>query len=49
MDWFGMIKRYHEKGWWTTDMVKLAVVMKKITEEEFKEITGEDYVPDESA
>ena len=28
---------------WTLDMVRDAVIKKVITEEEFKEITGQDY------
>lgn len=38
------IKDYFNKGFWTKEMVKAAVEMNKITEEEYKEITGEDYI-----
>lgn len=37
------IKRWYEYGMWTKEMVKNAVVKGKITAEEYKEITGEDY------
>lgn len=38
---FEKIKEYYDKKYWTKEMVKNAVKMKKITEEEFEEITGE--------
>lgn len=37
------VKKYYDKGLWTIEMVRNAVVKEWITEEEFKEITGEDY------
>lgn len=37
------IKMYYDKGFWSKKMVADAVVMKKITEEEYKQITGEYY------
>ena len=37
------IKYYYDYGFWNKAMVRNAVVKGKITEEEFKEITGEDY------
>ena len=37
------IKYYYDYGFWNKVMVRNAVVKGKITEEEFKEITGEDY------
>lgn len=36
-------KRYYDSGFWTMSMVKNAVVKGKITAEEYKEITGEEY------
>lgn len=39
---FEKIKRWFEERFWTMKMVWNAVG-KKITTEEFKEITGEDY------
>ena len=38
------VKKYFNDGLWTLEMVKNAVVKEWITAEEFKEITGEDYV-----
>jgi hypothetical protein len=41
---FEKIKKYFESHLWTIDMVRNVVGKKHgITEEEFKEITGEDY------
>ena len=44
--WYEKIKGWYEAGWWTKGMVKDADVKKKITADEYKEITGEDYVID---
>lgn len=44
--WYAKIKGWHEAGWWTKWMVKNAVVKEKITADEYKTITGEDYVAD---
>lgn len=41
---FNKVKKYYDAGLWTLEMVKNAVVKEWITAEEFKEITGEDYV-----
>ncbi|MGG3448615.1 XkdX family protein [Domibacillus aminovorans] len=43
MDWFTSIKRFYPK-YWTKSMVGDAVVAGKITEAQYKEITGDDYV-----
>lgn len=43
MNWFEKIKRYYDKGLYTNEQVKVFVVGGKITEEQYKEITGEDY------
>lgn len=37
------IKEWYEAGYWTTEMVRNAVIKGKITAEEFKKITGTDY------
>ncbi len=42
-NWFDRIKKYYDAGLWTEKMVGNAVVKKKITVEQYKEITGEDY------
>lgn len=44
--WYTKIKWWYEAGWWTKKMVKNAVIKKWITAEEYKIITGEDYVAD---
>lgn len=44
MNWYDKIKNYYDKGLWTKEQVKVAVEKCKITKEEYKEITGEDYV-----
>lgn len=41
---FEMIKRNYDRGLWNELMVKTAVLKKVISEEQFKEITGQDYV-----
>ena len=43
MDWFEKIKLYYEAGLWDIERVKNAVEKGKITAEQFKEITGQDY------
>ena len=40
---FDKVKTYYDRGVWTIDMVRSAVAKGWITEEEFTEITGEDY------
>lgn len=42
-NWFDRIKKYYDAGLCTKKMVGNAVVKKKITAEQYKEITGEDY------
>lgn len=44
IDWYSNIKRFYERKLWTKSMVGDAVFAGKITEEQYKEITGEDYV-----
>ncbi|MFF2413557.1 XkdX family protein [Bacillus safensis] len=44
MDWFAYIKKFYADGDWTKEQVAAAVVMKKITPEQYEEITGEPYV-----
>ena len=43
MSWFDKIKRYYVAGFWTVAMVRNAVIKGKITEDEYKKITGEAY------
>ena len=42
-NWFDRIKKYDDTGLRTEKMVGNAVTKKKITAEQYKEITGEDY------
>lgn len=41
---FEMIKRNYDRGLWNELMVKTAVVKGVIKAEQFKEITGQDYI-----
>ncbi|URN83477.1 XkdX family protein [Acetobacterium wieringae] len=41
---FEKIKLYFDRGLWTAEMVANAVVKGKITADQYKEITGLDYV-----
>ncbi len=38
------IKDYYDRKLWTKEMVANAVVMNKISEIEYKQITKEDYI-----
>lgn len=40
---FETIKKNYERGLWTKQMVKMAVVKKVITPEQYEEIVGEPY------
>ncbi len=40
---FQKIKKWYEDGMWVKEMVKNAVIKGKITEDEYKIITGEAY------
>lgn len=40
---FSVVKRYFDKGFYDKDDVKLFVENKKITEDEYFEITGDKY------
>ena len=40
---YKIVKRYYDKGTYTKEDVRKFVKAGKITEDEFKEITGEDY------
>lgn len=44
MNWFSAAKRYYDLGFYTKDDVKKFVLYGKITPEQYKEITGDDYV-----
>ena len=40
---YKIVKRYYLKGYYTKDDVKKFVASGDITEEQYKEIVGEDY------
>ena len=42
---FEKVKKYYDSGLWDKQRVHNAVIKEWITPEEYKEITGEDYVP----
>lgn len=44
MNWFEKINRYYKIGKYTNEQVGIFVQTDKITQEEYKEITGEDYL-----
>ena len=44
---FKTVKKYYEADLWSIEMVRNAVVKNWITEEEFAEITGEEYEAEE--
>lgn len=41
---YDIIKKNYDRGLWSKQMVKTAVVKNVITAEQYKEITGDDYV-----
>lgn len=41
---FETVKRNYEKGLWTISLVQISVQKGIITKEEYKKITGKDYV-----
>lgn len=46
MDYFATVKRYFDKGYYDSHDVKIFVLGGKITEAQYLEITGIDYVDD---
>lgn len=44
MDWFEKVNRYYQNGYYTNENVKVFVRGGKITEEQYKLITGGDYI-----
>lgn len=41
---FEMVKKNYDRKLWNKEMVKIAVVKSVITSEQYKEITGDNYV-----
>lgn len=44
MNWVEKIKGYYDMKLWDVTRVRNAVIKEKITEEQFKEIVGHDYI-----
>lgn len=44
--WYTNIKDWYDARYWTKEMVKNAVIKKRITTDEYKIITGDEYVAD---
>lgn len=43
MNWFEKVKRYYDMGKYTIEQMKVFVQTNKISEQEFTEITQQDY------
>lgn len=41
---YDKIKDYYDRNLWTKEMVRNSVEKNKITEEQYKNITGENYI-----
>lgn len=41
MEWFALVKRYYQAGWYTVEQVQVFVDAGKITAEQAEEIVGE--------
>jgi len=41
---FAKLKGYYDDGYWTKEMIAMGVVKGKITADEYKTITGDDYI-----
>ena len=43
MDWFKTVSTFYAAGYYTVNQVKVFVIKGKITAEQYKTITGQDY------
>ncbi|WP_447579973.1 XkdX family protein [Acinetobacter baumannii] len=43
MNYYALVSDYYDKGYYTTDQVKVFCDRQKITPEQYAEITGEPY------
>lgn len=43
MNWFNKVKKYYDKGIYSIEDVRVFVLSKKITAEDFKKITGQEF------
>lgn len=46
INWYKKITKFYKEGYWTKEMVQEAVIKNKISKEQYKEITEEDYPED---
>lgn len=44
INWLEKLTEYYKQGYWTKSMIGDAVKKEKITTEEYKQITNEDYI-----
>lgn len=44
---FKIVRRYYKKGYYSKDDVKVFVKVGDLTPEQYKQITGDDYIEDE--
>lgn len=42
-NYYSIVKKFYEMGIYTSENVKIFVLARDITEEQYKEITGKDY------
>lgn len=45
MNWFPIVQRYYERGYYSKEQVAVFVSAGKITPEQYEVITGDVYVP----
>ena len=43
MQWYSLVKRYYDAGYYTNDNVRVFVEANKITAAQYQEITDEEY------
>ena len=44
MNWYNLIKRYYDRGYYSKEQVAVFVVQGKITPEQYETITGQAYI-----
>jgi uncharacterized XkdX family phage protein len=44
MNWFSLVQRYYNAGYYTKEQVAVFVTSGKITPEQYQQITGDPYV-----
>ena len=48
MDWYTLVKRYYDRGFYDKTAVAVFVAAGKIDPEQYEEITGDVYVDEEA-